>query len=144
MPPNAVVDASVLVSAFLFPFSVPGQILQLAGRGSFVMHLSPILLDETHDALLSARLRAAYQHDEPTVLSWCQNLPRFGALFRAPLPDIGNICRDPNDDHVIALALAAGATSIVTGDKDLLTLGQHQAVRIVTARAFLTELVPDG
>jgi putative PIN family toxin of toxin-antitoxin system len=142
MPPNAVVDASVLVSAFLFPFSVPGQILQLAGRGSFVMHRSPILLDETRDALLSARLRASYQHDEPTVLSWCQNLSRFGALFRAPLPDIGNICRDPNDDQVIALA--AGATIIVTGDKDLLTLGQHQAVRIITARAFLTELVPDG
>jgi hypothetical protein len=36
------------------------------------------------------------------------------------------------------------AGAIVTGDKDLLTLGQYQAVRILTARVFLTELVPDA
>jgi predicted nucleic acid-binding protein len=53
---NAVVDAAVLVSAFLFPRSVPGLIVTLAGRGRFSMHLSPILLDETRDALISARL----------------------------------------------------------------------------------------
>jgi predicted nucleic acid-binding protein len=51
---------------------------------------------------------------------------------------------DPNDDHVIATALAVKAEAIVTGDKDLLALGEYQAVRIITARAFLTELVPDA
>jgi predicted nucleic acid-binding protein len=78
------------------------------------------------------------------VSAWCAKLPRIGALFADPLPDIGNVCRDPNDDHVIALALAAEATVIVTGDKDLLTLGRHQEVRIITARAFLSEFVPES
>jgi hypothetical protein len=46
----------------------------------------------------------------------------------------------PNDDHVIATALAVNAGFIVTGDKDLLALGQCKTVRILTARDFLAEL----
>jgi uncharacterized protein len=57
------------------------------------------------------------------------------------MPDIGAVCRDPDDDHVIATVVAVRADTIVTGDKDLLSLGQYRSVRIVTARVFLTELV---
>ena len=65
-------------------------------------------------------------------------------LFFGSLSDIGPACRDPNDDHVIATALAVKADCIVTGDKDLLALGQFGTVRILTARAFLTELTGGG
>ena len=69
MPASAVVDASVLVSAFLFPGSVPGRVLRLAEQGAFVLHLSPLLLDETRYALLSTRLRGRYGHDEESVMA---------------------------------------------------------------------------
>jgi putative PIN family toxin of toxin-antitoxin system len=143
MPPSAVVDASVLVSAFLFPESVPGRILRLAGDGSFAMHLSPILVEETRRSLLNPRLRSAYGHDEAAVHSWCDDLARIGKVFTGPLPDIGPACRDPDDDHVIALAVAIGAETIITGDKDLLALGEFQGVRNITARAFLTRMEAD-
>jgi putative PIN family toxin of toxin-antitoxin system len=142
MPLNAVVDASVLVSAFLFPGSLPGQVLKLAAGGTFAMHLSPILVEETRRSLLNARLRERYGHDEDAVLAWCSTLARIGTVFSSPLPDIGPACRDPDDDHVIAAAVAVGADVIVTGDNDLLTLGQFRNIRILAARAFLAEILP--
>ena len=140
MPKSAVVDASVLVSAFLFPDSVPGRVLKAAHQAKFTLHLSPLLLDETRYALLSTRLQDIYGHSEEAVIRWCTELEEIGRLLAAPPPDIGPVCRDPNDDHVIATAVAVNAEVIVTGDKDLLALSRYQSIRILTARTFLTEL----
>ena len=128
MPTSAVVDASVLVNAFLFPGSVPGRIVRLAGQGRFAVHLSPLLLDETRTALLSARLTDAYGHTEEAVSIWCGTLQDAGIVFTGALPDIGPACRDPTDDHVIATAIVTGVGHIVTDDKDLLALGQFRTV----------------
>ena len=139
MPLNAVVDASVLVSAFLFPQSAPGQVLSLARDRVFSMHLSPILIEETRRSLLNPRLRNAYGHREEDVVAWCADLPQAGHVFFGRLPDIDQVCRDPDDDHVLAAAVAVKANLIVTGDKDLLTLGQFQGIRILPPQAFLNE-----
>lgn len=47
-----------------------------------------------------------------------------------------NICRDKDDDNIIALAMSADADFIVTGDKDLLVLKKYQSIRIVSPREF--------
>ena len=51
------------------------------------------------------------------------------------LPD--SVCRDPDDDWVLATALAGQADVIVTGDDDLLSLRLFQGIRILTPRQFL-------
>ena len=63
----------------------------------------------------------------------------MGRSFTGPLPDIGRVCRDLDDDHVIALAVAVRAAAIVTGDKDLLALGQFRSIQVMTARDFLSQ-----
>jgi predicted nucleic acid-binding protein len=48
---------------------------------------------------------------------------------------------DPDDDYLVALALAAGAHVIVTGDSALLGLGLGlESPRILSPRDFLTAL----
>jgi putative PIN family toxin of toxin-antitoxin system len=140
MPPNVVVDASVLVSAFLFPGSIPGRVLKMAADDGFVLFLSTLLIEETRRSLMNPRLLTAYRHDEAAVLGYCVRLARIGTVLSGPLPVIGSICRDPDDDHVIAAAVACDANFIVTGDKDLLTLAAFRGIQIVTARDILTAL----
>ena len=52
--------------------------------------------------------------------------------------------RDPNDDKFIALALAAKATWLITGDDDLLCLDPLGELRILTPRAALDEITGAG
>jgi len=47
-----------------------------------------------------------------------------------PLPQ--PICRDPDDDAVLAVAIAANVDFIVSGDNDLLVLKRYQHIPIVT------------
>ena len=51
-----------------------------------------------------------------------------------------SVCRDKDDDWVLAAALAGHAEIIVSGDKDLLTLKEFRGIRIISPRQFV-ELV---
>lgn len=44
-PPNAVVDAPVLVSALPFPGSLPGRVVAFADEKACALHFSTILLE---------------------------------------------------------------------------------------------------
>ena len=46
------------------------------------------------------------------------------------------VCRDPDDGQILGTAIAGNAACIVTGDKDLLTLGMFETVDILLPRDF--------
>ena len=48
-----------------------------------------------------------------------------------------NDCRDPKDNKYLELALAAGASTIVSSDSDLLVLHPWRGVRILSPRAYV-------
>ena len=52
----------------------------------------------------------------------------------------GGICRDEDDDVVLATALAGKADVIVTGDEDLLVLKKFRGIEILSPRKFLERL----
>lgn len=74
-------------------------------------------------------------------------LDTMRAIAEPALPDpIGPIAvvRDPDDDVVLAYALAADVDYLITGDKDLLVLADALApLKIRTPQAFLEELERD-
>jgi putative PIN family toxin of toxin-antitoxin system len=141
MPHNAVVDASVLVSAFLFPESMPGQVIRLADQGLYALHFSPILIEEVSRSLKNPRLKKPYGYTDDDVRTWRAELSEIGFLWTKSLPKLGKVCRDPDDDHVIAAAMAVKAKWIVTGDLDLLDLDEHKGIRMVKARTFVDEIL---
>jgi predicted nucleic acid-binding protein len=46
------------------------------------------------------------------------------------------VCRDPDDDLILATATAGSARCIITGDKDLLVIQRFQAVEILRPSQF--------
>lgn len=51
------------------------------------------------------------------------------------------ICRDPKDDYLLALAKAAKADLLITGDEDLLVLKKYGKARILKPAAFKKEFL---
>ena len=49
----------------------------------------------------------------------------------------GVVPRDPDDDKIIACAVAAGAGYLVTRDRDLLSLDRYEAIEIISPETFL-------
>ncbi len=52
----------------------------------------------------------------------------------APLPR--PVCRDPDDDLVLATAVSGTCDCIVTGDNDLLVLGEYNGIDIISPADF--------
>ena len=54
--------------------------------------------------------------------------------------EIEPLCRDPNDNKFLALALAAEADTIVSSDEGLLALHQWSGISIVKPSEFLASI----
>lgn len=94
---------------------------------------SELLLKE-----LSATLKRKFKVSA-TDVPWVHEY-RCRATLVKPVPLAHPVCRDSDDDVVLATAVAAGAGFIVTGDDDLLALKQHAGIAILSPRQFLEYL----
>ncbi len=64
-----------------------------------------------------------------------------GARVGVPVERPPAIAGDPDDDVVLACALAADVQILVSGDRrHLLPVGEHRGVRIISPQALLAEL----
>lgn len=72
----------------------------------------------------------------------CGFHPTFSYALRGFVvpASVPRICRDSDDDHVIACAIAASAEIIVSGDRDLLDLGRYGEIRILSAAGAAAEI----
>jgi len=66
---------------------------------------------------------------------------REHAEMVAPAELPPDACCDPDDLAVLGAAVAANADCVVTGDKDLLSLGHYRGIPILTPRGFYDQLV---
>ena len=134
-----VLDTNVVTSALLWR-GIPYQLLQaVRQRANLQLYSSQALLEELADVLTRPSLVKQLATIDRLAVDVLQDYVSAVEIVRAA-PLAQPVCRDPDDDDVLALALAAQADLIVSGDQDLLVLGQFKGTPIITARAALERL----
>lgn len=140
MPLCAVLDSTVLVSAFLTPGGAADALIEQARAGRIIGAVAEAILVETAEVLLTAgRIRQRYPYTDADVDAYLRSL-RHAALIIADLPPLSGVVRDPNDDMILACAVAAEAAYVVTRDDDLLSLQTYAGVVIVSPETLLAML----
>lgn len=127
-----VFDTNTVVSAFLFDRSTPARALKAARRGGRLLlsietarELSEVLEREKFDQYVRRETRREFL---------------VALLEEAKFVEINEqvkVCRDPDDDKFLELAVAGEATAIVSGDDDLLVLQVFRDIPILSAKEFL-------
>ena len=91
---------------------------------------SHFILDEVREKLVEKFKHTSEMADEVV------NLLRSQMEVVIPVPLANPVCRDADDDNILAAAVTANCECLVTGDKDLLVLKQFQDIDIVSPSDF--------
>ena len=128
---RAVLDTNVLVSALLFSGET-GNIVSSWKARKFLPVFSHDTFDEfrrvlayTKFSLTPREIDALLQNE---VLPFCEVVDIEDEII--------GVCRDRADDKFLSCAVAAKADYIISGDKDLIVLGNFRNIPIMTAAAF--------
>lgn len=134
---RAVLDAGVLIAGLISSSGAPAGLLDAVGDGRFDLVVSPMLFEETRRALSYPKLQRYVTADEADAfIAW---IARVGIVLADPA-EIPNVTRDRDDDYLFALAVAADADVVVSGDADI-TSAPAPPIRVLTPRAFLDTLL---
>lgn len=125
---RVVFDTNVLYAAFATKGFCEELVDEAAGECELIWSDT---LREEFESLLARRHKIGVA--TRTALSAYVDL----CEFVEPEPLGKRICRDKDDDVVLATGLAGKAGVIVTGDDDLLVLKEFRGIRILSPRQFL-------
>lgn len=134
-------DSNIFVSGWIWG-GTPDQVLKLGESDLITVCASEALLNEVRLTFNKDKFCLRLQTLGVTVNDLIAGLQEFLQVYPIldiNLPDL----RDPNDNMIIATAIAANAEVIVTGDRDLLVLQEYRGIPILTAREFLERYFPD-
>ncbi len=99
--------------------------------------LSQVLWDELVSTL---RRKFGLTPDDLPILA----LYRQHADWCEPSKPAEAVCRDADDDWVLATAVKGNAEAIVTGDADLLTIEKYSGITILSPRRFVARQAQSG
>ena len=131
---RAVLDTNILISALLFT-GISAELVPLWKRDAITVLLSRAILEEYLRVLSYPK----FQLSEAEIKGLIEEdlLPHVEVV--KPTRHLRVVHRDPSDDKFFECAVAGKAEVIISGDKDLLSIGTYRRIRIQTPAQFLDE-----
>ena len=117
---RVVLDTNVLVRAFCAPSGPAKELLQLVTAPPHDLILSPFVIAELHRVMRYDRVRALHQRDDGWINASIADL-QSTAILISPIqaPQASVVPFDPDDDPIVALAVAGLAQRLATLDRHL-------------------------
>jgi putative PIN family toxin of toxin-antitoxin system len=125
---RVILDTNVIIAAFATR-GLCSALFELC-LDRFDLVLSQAILQET-DAHLQSKIKLPPAQCK-AILSFLRDQAVIAEIDVIP----PSACQDPKDLHLLGLAQRTAADDLVTGDRDLLTLGRYGTTVIVTPRSF--------
>ena len=129
---RVVLDTNAVVSALLFS-GVSSKLVSLWQNGL----ITPLLSREILDEYLRVLSYPKFELSEKEIKELIQEeiLP-FAEVVK-PKRRLRVVRRDPSDNKFLECAIAGKASVIISGDKDLLSLGRYRQIRLQSPAQFL-------
>ena len=124
---RAVIDTNVLLSGLLW-HGAPHALIECIRSGTLTLISSPALLA---DVVARAKFDVILTHSNTSREKLLAEVRQLAEVME-PLPLSQPASRDPDDDHALALGIAAQVDLIISGDDDLLSLKTFRDIPIVT------------
>ena len=134
---KVIVDANVWVAALLNA-GKPREIQQKLKENRYQLFFAEPLLTELKEVTSRSKF---YQKIQPQKRDRLVRLIKDKATAVQLPATFSAISRDPNDDMYLICAKIAKVDFIVSGDPDLLSLGEYEGVKIITPAKFLKVLL---
>jgi putative PIN family toxin of toxin-antitoxin system len=131
---RVVLDTNAVISALLFS-GVSSKLVSLWQNGLITPLLSRPILDEYLRVLSYPKFELSEKEIKELIQE--EILP-FAEVVR-PKRRLRVVRRDPSDNKFLECAVAGKASVIISGDKDLLSLGRYRRVRIQSPAQFLAD-----
>lgn len=136
-----VLDTNVVVSAVLGS-SAPTRLIELAAESAVDLVTSRALLAELAEVLDREHISRRLESKHRSVLDV---LALYEALAESIVPaSIARAATDPDDDAVLACALAASADLIISGDRQLRNLKSFHRIPILSPADALVAITPQA
>ncbi|MEW6714089.1 MAG: putative toxin-antitoxin system toxin component, PIN family [Nitrospirota bacterium] len=126
----AVFDTNVFIAAIITE-GVCSKVLHRARARDFSLVSCPFIIAEIR-RVLSKKFHLSYDETASAI----EPISEAIAHIVEHNLKMANICRDADDDNIIACAVAAKADYLVTGDDDLLEIKGYQDIKILSPRDF--------
>ena len=135
-----VADTNTVISGLLW-HGAPRRLLDAARAGKVSLFTSAALLVELEDTLGRAKFAERLEHAGVTRRMLVQGYAALATIVKpAVIPP--SVLADPDDDTVLACAVAAQVEAVASGDSHLLNLKRYQDIPILTVNELLA-LLPD-
>ncbi len=134
---RVVLDTGIFIAALITAGTPPDKVFQYWKKKRFELITSEWQLEEFRRVSRYPKLR---KFINPVEAGQMVNGLKCNAFIYASLPTV-DLCKDPDDNPILAMAIESKADFLVTGDKrDLLSMERICTTPIINAARFLSIL----